>query len=345
MRLCHGNGLGTHRGYVVRASGVMARDPGAAAERIRGRLDRRHDRSEMRLTGLSTDQLYPIDANWLAHLHEALGQPWPCECAAAAETLYAEIMADFVPAGSPSATTAGVTVDGPSPRRPGAWPPTSAPRYVVETGVARGVTSRFISRRSSGQAGGRLVEHRSAERRFAPARPDRGRGPEALRDRWTYVPGPRDGGSPGCSQTVGGSRPVRPRQPAHGEQRPLRARPGLGGAPPGRGRARRRRLSESRLQAVRRDRRGRLLVGDRREPRWKLPLRNRRCGTRPRGPSTASYRLSDGARGRVALGRSGAIPRGSPPGAKPLGDPGGPPGRVDTLAGAIEPHRPPKTRS
>ena len=74
------SGLRSQFGYVVRASGVMARDPSAAAERIRGRLDRRRDADAFRATGLSTDELYPIDGEWQHHLHDALGVPWPCNC-------------------------------------------------------------------------------------------------------------------------------------------------------------------------------------------------------------------------------------------------------------------------
>ena len=134
-----GNGLVDPHG--VRRSRLRSYGAGPGCGRqnkIRGRLDRRHDRAEMRLTGCSTDELYPIDQNWLANLHEALGQPWPCECAAAAATLYAEVMADFAARGLPERYDGWC--DGGLAFTNAAWclAVHLFPRNVVETCVARG---------------------------------------------------------------------------------------------------------------------------------------------------------------------------------------------------------------
>ena len=98
-----GMGLELRRqlGYFVRASSVMARDPVAGVERVRGRLDRRRDAAAVKAMGLSVDDLYPIDVEWQRRLHVALECPWPCECESVARALYAEIMAGFAAMGLP----------------------------------------------------------------------------------------------------------------------------------------------------------------------------------------------------------------------------------------------------
>ena len=131
-------------GFFFRVSGVMVRDPFAAVERVRGRLDRRRDAAALEATGLSVDDLYPIDVEWQRGLHHALGCPWPCHCESAARSLYSEIMAGFAALGLPDRYQGWC--DGSAEFTLAAW--TLAihlrPENVVETGVARGVTSRIV---------------------------------------------------------------------------------------------------------------------------------------------------------------------------------------------------------
>jgi hypothetical protein len=167
----------------------MARDPRAAAERIRGRLDRRRDLRALEASGLSSDELYPIDRDWLAGLHEALGQAWPCPCEAEAEALYGEIMADFRARGFPEHYDGWC--DGGNSFTKAAWALVlhTRPRSVVETGVARGVTSRFLLEGLERVGSGQLwsVDLPSIDSQYHPqiaaAVPDR------LRARWTLASG------------------------------------------------------------------------------------------------------------------------------------------------------------
>lgn len=184
-----GNGLWAQTGYVLRATGVMARDPSAAAERVRGRLDRRGDGRILRRTGLTTDELYPIDPNWLHALHDALGQHWPCSCEAEAEAIYEEIMAVFDERGLTERY--GRWCDGSRAFTKAAWALTvhRRPRTIVETGVARGVTSRYVLEALVRAGEGRLasVDLPSVDSRFHDQ--IGAAVPEQLRERWTLVSG------------------------------------------------------------------------------------------------------------------------------------------------------------
>jgi Methyltransferase domain len=183
------NGLWPQTGYVLRASGVMARHPGAAAERIRGRFDRSRDQHAMRASGLSTDELYPIDQNWARNLHAALGSSWPCTCEADADALYSEIMADFRARGFPEQYAGWC--DGGHTFTTASWALVThlQPRTVVETGVARGVTSRFVLEGLERTGFGRLwsVDLPTVDPQFHPQ--IAAAVPEQLRERWTFVSG------------------------------------------------------------------------------------------------------------------------------------------------------------
>ena len=181
--------MGPQTEYVIRASRVMVRHPGAAAERLRGRLDRKLDGRAMRASGLSTDELYPIDDDWLRHLHEALGDPWPCGCAAEADALYERIMGEFGARALPGRYAGWC--DGSPGFTKAAWALVSHldPARVVETGVARGVTSRFVLERFEQTGSGELasvdlpsIDPRLHEQIAAAI-------PIALRRRWSYISG------------------------------------------------------------------------------------------------------------------------------------------------------------
>jgi hypothetical protein len=167
----------------------MARDPRSAVERVRGRLDRRQDARDFKDLGLTVDELYPIDAEWLHSLHEALGVAWPCECVADASALYEEIMAGFAAQGLPERYHGWC--DGGRAFTRAAWCLTIhlQPHVVVETGVARGVTSRFVLEAMERSGAGTLssVDLPAVDSRFHSQNAIAV--PEHLRHRWTYVLG------------------------------------------------------------------------------------------------------------------------------------------------------------
>ena len=176
-------------GYVVRATGVMLMDPVAGVERVRARLDRRNDARAFRATGLAFEQLYSVDPDWLEHLHEAMGWTWPCPAAADAERLRAEVIATFRAQGLPE--TYHNWCDGGTAFTKAAYCLTVhlKPETVVETGVARGVTSRSILEALEHNGSGRLwsVDLPAVDSRYhsqiAIAVP------EAMRSEWTVRSG------------------------------------------------------------------------------------------------------------------------------------------------------------
>jgi hypothetical protein len=182
-------GFGHQARYTLGASGVMARHPGAAVERIRGRLERKRDRAALRATGRSIDELYPIDPNWSRTLHEALGFSTPCSCESEADALYEETMADFRARELPERYAGWC--DGGRAFTKAAWALAvhMRPHTVVETGVARGVTSRFVLEALELSRDGQLgsVDLPSVDPRFHDqigiAVPER------IRGRWTLVSG------------------------------------------------------------------------------------------------------------------------------------------------------------
>jgi hypothetical protein len=175
--------------YVVRATGVMLTHPLAGVERIRGRIDRRGDARAFRVAGLPVERLYPADADWLQHLHEAMGWPWPCQAVAEAERLRADVIATFRGMGLPEHYQNWC--DGGQSFTKAAWCLTIhlRPLTVVETGVARGVTSRLILEALARNGAGRLcsVDLPAVDSRFhaqiAIAVP------EQLRTGWTLRSG------------------------------------------------------------------------------------------------------------------------------------------------------------
>ena len=136
--------LGDRLGYFVRGSTVMLRDPAAGVERVRGRLQRRADRRAFLADGRPIEEVYPVDPEWLCHLHEAMGWPWPCPDVAEAEGLRAEIRETFRRLGLPP--TYDDWCDGGDAFTTAAYCLALhlVPRTVVETGIARGVTSRLL---------------------------------------------------------------------------------------------------------------------------------------------------------------------------------------------------------
>ncbi len=142
--------------FVARATGVMLKDPVSGVERVRGRIDRRGDARAFRDRGLTIEEIYPVDTAWLQHLHEAQGWPWPCPTLSEGERLRAEVMASFAAMGLPE--NYQNWCDGGPAFTKAAWCLTThlKPTTVVETGIARGVTSRLVLEALAQHGAGRL---------------------------------------------------------------------------------------------------------------------------------------------------------------------------------------------
>jgi len=90
---------------------------------------------------------YETDNNWEQRLHESLGIPWPCEAASEFWTLWSEVIRELEAKGiRPGPESFQWWNDGDAGLVRAIWCLTRhmKPKKVVETGVAHGVTSRFI---------------------------------------------------------------------------------------------------------------------------------------------------------------------------------------------------------
>ena len=131
-------------GYVARALRVLLADPVAGVERVRGRIDRQRDARAFNAEDSPIDTLYPIDAEWLRHLHEAMGWPWPCPAVADGELIRAEVLSMFAAKGLPERYQNWCDGGAAFTKAAHCLTVHLKPSTVVETGVARGVTSRLI---------------------------------------------------------------------------------------------------------------------------------------------------------------------------------------------------------
>ena len=181
---------------------LMVRDPVGGFERVRGKFDAHRDIRELRALDCPPAGLFPAVENAHERLHELLGAPWPCplhdefdrviadteshfkEQVRTAEgqqdeiTVQAARLADRFDADSSLARAAWCTV-----QHRGA-------ATVVETGVARGITSRAIlsglERNGRGHLWSIDLPHADTTRfgQLGSAVPGR------LRHRWTLLLGP-----------------------------------------------------------------------------------------------------------------------------------------------------------
>ncbi len=119
---------------------AVAHDPYEARERVLERLDEWKERRRAPFQP-------PIVGGWEEEFHGLLGEPWPCPAHDEFSALYQEVMA--------SLTTRGLQVgrgayggwdDGDAALARTAWCATlhTRPEHAIETGVARGVTSRMV---------------------------------------------------------------------------------------------------------------------------------------------------------------------------------------------------------
>ncbi len=179
-------------GYTMRASRTMLRHPRQGTERLRGRVDRRHDLQDLAAVGEPQSALYAAVDDVEQPLHEALGAQWPCETAAEFEAVWDDIIAGLSASGvRVGLASYGRWSDCDRAQAQAIWciVAHTRPAAVVETGVAHGVTSRVILEGLARNESGRLW---SVDLPAVDSKLHSEIGiavPTALRSRWTYVEG------------------------------------------------------------------------------------------------------------------------------------------------------------
>ncbi len=178
--------LGHRVPYLMRVAAALARGPGEAVERIRERIAERRER----LTGPS---LYETEPEWEAKLHALLGVDWPCAARAEFDPLWRDIRRLLTEQNLTVGRGAYGGWDDADPafaRAVWCLARHLRPQKVVETGVARGITTRFLLEALERNGGGRLwsidlppLLDRKLRSQTAAAIPER------CRRHWQYVEG------------------------------------------------------------------------------------------------------------------------------------------------------------
>ena len=154
-------------------------------------LDRAFVRARRFLGGAATEE-YEADPDWERRLHERLGHVWPCEAAPEFQALWSDVVGSLEAQGlAIGRGTYGGWDDADPGLARAVWCLTRhlRPLKVVETGVARGVTSRVILEALERNGDGQLWSidlpalDETLHTQIAAAVP------ESLRSRWTYVSG------------------------------------------------------------------------------------------------------------------------------------------------------------
>jgi Methyltransferase domain len=177
------------------------REPGDGLDRALGRARR------VFTGGAAPRYVYEADPEWERHLHERLGLPWPCAETSAFQELWPKVRSSLEAQGlAVGRATYGGWDDGDAGFARAVWClarhlPASS---VVETGVARGITSRVILEALSlGGDGARLssIDLPALDTAFHT---EIGAAvPSELRGRWTYVNGTSRSKLPGLLAELG----------------------------------------------------------------------------------------------------------------------------------------------
>jgi predicted ATP-grasp superfamily ATP-dependent carboligase len=125
---------------VTRLARVAVTEPSEAWARIQDRFDERRDRRRPRCP-------YEVERDWDRRLHQMFGIPWPCETTSEFWALWPEVMRPFEARRERIGRGAfGGGGDGEPGFVRAVWHLVRhlRPANVVETGVARGFTTRFI---------------------------------------------------------------------------------------------------------------------------------------------------------------------------------------------------------
>jgi predicted O-methyltransferase YrrM len=191
--------LASRLGYAKRAAGLVVTDPAGSLSRFRSKLDKRRDRRAWEALGAGPQELYKATDDWQPRLHDLLGADWPCADRAVFQTIWSDAIAALRPEAHASddepdlahTTRLEQDFDAASSVAEAAFCLVRhlRPEYVVETGVARGITSRFVLEALEQNGTGRLwsidLPHPDTvlHHQIGVAVPD------SLRDRWTLLLG------------------------------------------------------------------------------------------------------------------------------------------------------------
>jgi len=167
--------------YGLRLLGMILSRPSEAIDKIRGRFERA---TEGRMDGERVD--LTSDRDWDRHVHEALGHQWPCDQLAGFRSIWQEL-SQSVEGVTPLGT--GHDADAALVRALWCLVRHLQPARVVETGVARGISTRIILEALEANGHGHLwsidlppllSSWHAVATDVIPAR---------LRSRWTFVRG------------------------------------------------------------------------------------------------------------------------------------------------------------
>ncbi len=155
-------------------------------------FDRLRDRVELfqfqhRLFG-ATSVPYGDEPHWERHLHSLLDAPWPCPQASEAQVIWSELVQLF---GNENLVRLGRGHDADLALAQAMWCIVLhlQPSRVLETGVARGITSRFILEGLERNGAGHLWSIDLPPMQEGWRHQSGSAVPEHLRDRWTYIRG------------------------------------------------------------------------------------------------------------------------------------------------------------
>ena len=172
--------------YAPRVLWAVLKDPFEGRERIAERLAEWNESPAAR-------PRYAVTPDWEARLHHLLGERWPCPAHDEFEPLWKGVVGSLVSGGLAVGRGSYGGWDDADPALARlVWCATlhRKPEAVVETGVARGITSRFILEALERNGRGRLwsidvpplIEPRYRAETGAAV-------PAGLRHRWTYLEG------------------------------------------------------------------------------------------------------------------------------------------------------------
>lgn len=186
---------------LTRAASVVIKDPVEGVERIREKI------ADESARWARSSSIAP-DPEWQLSMHTLLGLPWPCEEASTFEALWREIVGGLQDKGL---MIGRGTFSGWDDADPGlaraAWclARHEHPAVVVETGVARGFTSRMILEAIEAQGYGRLYSI-DLPPPLAQGRLVNETGAaiaEKLKERWTLILGSSRRRLPGLLRDLG----------------------------------------------------------------------------------------------------------------------------------------------
>ena len=191
-------GASSQRARFRRAARAFLADPVEANVNVEAKIGERAELRAKRTKGVGGFMLWPpcpydVDQEWERSLHELVGAPWPCPVADDFWELWGQAMQGLEAQGLRLGRGAfGGWGDGEPGLVRAAWclARHCRPARIVETGVARGVTTRFVLEALARNGTGHLwsidlppLGDRALTAQVGSAVPP------SLHDRWTYVYG------------------------------------------------------------------------------------------------------------------------------------------------------------